>query len=69
MGLDLRLPMGTLFVAIGLVLAVYGLLTRGDAMYQRSLGLNVNLGWGLLLLAFGALLLGLCARDRRRRRA
>lgn len=66
MGLDLRLPMGTLFAAIGLLLAAYGLLTRGDPMYQRSLGLNVNLGWGLLLLAFGALLLGLCARDRRR---
>ncbi|MFO0573203.1 MAG: hypothetical protein U1A78_04325 [Polyangia bacterium] len=66
MGLDLRLPMGALFAAIGLVLAAYGLLTRGDAMYQRSLGLNVNLGWGLVLLAFGALLLALRARDRRR---
>jgi hypothetical protein len=26
-------------------------------MYQRSLGMNVNLWWGLLLFVFGALML------------
>lgn len=65
MGLDLRLPMGLLFALLGLVLLVYGAVTRGDAMYARSLGLNVNLGWGLVLLLFGALLLGLYRRGRR----
>lgn len=64
MGLDLRLPMGTLFAAIGAVLAAYGGWTHGDPMYQRSLGVNVNLGWGLLLLAVGVVLLVLWRRGR-----
>lgn len=69
MGLDLRLPMGLLFSVLGLVLAAYGAATRGDGMYARSLGVNVNLGWGFVLLVFGALLLGLYARGRRDRAA
>ena len=40
---------------IGLILSVYGLVTWSDAaMYERSLGYNVNLWWGLFLTAFGA---------------
>jgi hypothetical protein len=26
-------------------------------MHRRSLGMNINLGWGLLLLVFGLLML------------
>jgi hypothetical protein len=53
MRLDIRLPIGALFVAIGALLTGYGIL--GDhAIYRRSLGLNVNLWWGLVLLLFGA---------------
>ena len=56
MGLDIRLPIGMLFTLVGGVLAGYGLL--GDpTVYQRSLGVNVNLWWGLVLLAFGLLFL------------
>jgi hypothetical protein len=52
MGLDIRLPIGGLFIALGLLLTVYGLF--GDSsVYQRSLGINVNLGWGIVLLIFG----------------
>lgn len=61
MNLDIRLPIGILFSLIGLLLAGYGL-TSDEAMYQRSLGWNVNLGWGLVLLAFGALMLVLGRR-------
>ena len=44
--LDLRFPMGLLFVALGALLAGYGLL--GDqAVYAASLGINVNLWTGL----------------------
>jgi uncharacterized membrane protein YfcA len=28
----------------------------GSAIYQRSLGINVNLYWGLVLLAFGIIM-------------
>lgn len=61
MGLDIRLPIGLLFVIIGALLAGFGVL--GDpAIYARSLNLNVNLWWGLLMLAFGAVLLFLARR-------
>ena len=55
MGLDIRLPIGAFFALIGLVLSGYGLL--GDkAIYQQSLGINVNLGWGVVLLIFGLIM-------------
>lgn len=58
MGLDIRTPIGLMFTIIGLLLAAYGLL--GDkAIYQRSLGININLWWGLVLLAFGLMMLAL----------
>ena len=58
--LDLRLPMGLMFSLVGAMLAVYGLATRADAMYQeRSLGININVWWGAVLLLFGLLMLGL----------
>ena len=58
MGLDIRLPIGMMFTLIGALLAGSGFLTRGDAvMYQRSLDININLWWGLVLLAFGLLML------------
>jgi uncharacterized membrane protein len=56
MGLDIRVPIGLLFSVIGLLLVGFGVL--GDhAIYQRSLGLNVNLAWGAVLLVFGAIML------------
>ena len=68
MQLDVRLPMGLMFLIIGLILSVYGLITWSDAeMYQRSLGCNVNLWWGLLLAAFGAAMLLLARRAAARR--
>ncbi len=66
MGLDIRLPIGMMFSLIGALLAVYGLATGSDAeMYQRSLGLNANLWWGLPLFAFGVIMLGSALKDRR----
>ena len=58
MGLDIRIPIGFMFGIIGLLLVGYGLFTGSDPMYQqRSLGINVNLWWGAVLLVFGALML------------
>lgn len=58
MGLDIRWPIGLMFSLIGAILVIYGLVTGGDAeMYKRSLDININLVWGLLLLAFGLLML------------
>lgn len=55
MGLDIRLPIGLMFSILGLALLVYGL-ASDPSVYQRSLGININLWWGLGLLVFGALM-------------
>lgn len=61
MKLDLRLPIGLMFTVFGAMLVVYGL-ASGDAIYARSLGINVNLWWGLVLLAFGLVMLAFALR-------
>lgn len=53
MNLDLRVPMGGLFTIVGFLLTVYGLVTRGSAIYERSSGIDINLIWGLVMLVFG----------------
>lgn len=61
MGLDIRLPIGLMFLILGLLLSVYGLV--GDrAVYERSLGININLWWGLVMLVFGLIMLVLGKR-------
>jgi hypothetical protein len=50
-----------MLTAIGVLLAGYGAL--GDpSIYRRSLGINVNLVWGLVLALGGAGLLALASR-------
>lgn len=51
--LDLKLPIGWLLSAYGLLLGIYGLATKKE-MYEKSLGLNLNLVWGVLMLVIGA---------------
>ncbi len=53
MGLDIRIPLGLLFLATGGIMSVYGFLTRNSAIYDKSLGVNLNLYWGLGLFLFG----------------
>jgi hypothetical protein len=65
LGLDIRTPIGFLFSLLGALLVVYGLVSS-PAIYARSLGINVNLWWGLVLLAFGAVMLTLARRAARR---
>ncbi len=50
--LDLKLPIGWLLSAYGVLLGVYGLVTKKE-MYGKSLGFNLNLVWGILMLAIG----------------
>jgi len=52
MGLDIRLPIGLMFSLIGALLVVTGLIS--DA---RSLNININLVWGLVLVVFGVFML------------
>lgn len=50
--LDLKLPIGWLLSGYGVLLTVYGLVTKKE-MYAISLGINLNLIWGILMLAIG----------------
>lgn len=61
MSLDVRVPIGLLFAIVGALLAVYGLVSD-PAIYQASLGVNVNLWWGLVMVGFGAFMLALAWR-------
>ena len=46
-----------MFSLIGILLAIYGLMTSGDSMYAKSLGMNMNLYWGGAMLVFGVIML------------
>jgi hypothetical protein len=65
MNFDLRLPLGLMFSLFGAMLTVYGLFTDA-AIYKKSLGININLGWGLVMLAFGVVMLVFALRARGR---
>lgn len=64
MRLDIRLPLGFLFLALGLLLMIFGLASNPQ-LYERSLGVNINLWWGIVMLLFGLALLALGYRGHR----
>jgi hypothetical protein len=62
MDFDLRLPIGILFSVYGILLIGFGALGGDKTIYDRSLGININLVWGAVMLVFGALMLLLALR-------
>ena len=63
MQLDIRLPIGLMFGLLGVILTAYGLITgSNNPMYQKSLGININLWCGLIFVLFAAVMLLLCRR-------
>ena len=67
MGLDIRLPIGIIFVVYGLILIGFGLLTD-PAIFARSLSVNIDLWWGAAMLVFGLFMGGLALRASRQNR-
>lgn len=55
MGLDIRWPIGLMFTLIGVMLAIDGAVVKSN--HAISLGININLIWGVVLLVFGVLML------------
>jgi hypothetical protein len=67
MNLDLRLPMGLMFTLTGTILTAFGLSTRERTdLYVKSLGIDANLWWGIVLLVFGIFMLVLGRRGQMR---
>lgn len=57
-GMDIRLPIGLMFSLFGIILVVFGAMTNGSDIYtDHSLGINVNLWWGIVLTLFGLVML------------
>jgi sulfite exporter TauE/SafE len=55
---DIRIPIGLMFSILGVIITILGLVTISDsAMYQKSLGINVNIVMGILMLIFGLIML------------
>ncbi|QJR38227.1 hypothetical protein HKW67_13090 [Gemmatimonas groenlandica] len=60
------MPIGVLFLLLGAILAVFGLVTSADtAMYAQSGGININLVWGVVMVLFGGIMTALAAMARR----
>jgi len=61
MNLDIRFPLGLMFGVMGLILALYGMVSDRRAIAAGE-AINLNLWWGLLLLVFGVAMLLLASR-------
>jgi len=63
---DIRIPIGLMFSVLGVLITGYGLFTMSDtAMYQKSLGINVNIIMGVLMLVFGLIMLWFARRKKK----
>jgi len=61
--MDLRLPIGSLFGIFGFILTIYGLVGP-KYIYEQSLGININLIWGAVMLVFGIVFVVFALRAR-----
>ena len=62
MNFDLRLPIGIMFSTFGLILTIFGSISDKKIYEEHSLGININLIWGLVLLVFGVFMLFLALK-------
>jgi hypothetical protein len=60
--LDIRYPIGGMFIILGAILVVFGLVSDPRLYELHSLGININLGWGCVLAAFGIFMLMMAYR-------
>jgi len=63
MQLDLRIPIGLMFGIFGLILTGVGVFGSVE-LTEKSLGINMNLWWGLALLVFSAVMLWLALKKK-----
>lgn len=65
MQLDIRLPMGLLFLILGVILTGYGVASDPAIYVVHSLGENVNIQWGVIFALFGSVMIWLARRAAR----
>lgn len=63
---DIRIPIGLMFSILGVLISVFGFVTMSNTgMYQKSLGINVNIIMGVVMLIFGLVMLYFAGRKKR----
>jgi sulfite exporter TauE/SafE len=63
---DIRMPIGLMFSILGLIISAYGLITISNTeMYQKSLGININIIMGVVMLIFGLVMLYFARRKKK----
>jgi hypothetical protein len=59
--MDIRKPIGSMFSILGVILVFCSFIQNADDL-KKSLGWNMNLYWGLVMIAFGVMMLVLARR-------
>ncbi len=67
MGLDIRLPIGIIFSIYGVIMIAYGAFAD-PAIFERSMGVNIDVWWGAAMLVFGLFMGALALRAARANR-
>lgn len=63
---DIRIPIGLMFSILGVLITIFGVFTASDSeMYQKSLGVNVNIIMGIIMLIFGLVMLFFARRKKK----
>jgi hypothetical protein len=62
--LDIRIPIGLMFTIFGVILLLFGFFSGPKIYETHSMGFNINVAWGGLMLVFGGIMLSF-ARWRR----
>lgn len=66
MNLDIKFPIGLMFLILGVIITVHGIITYGNVeLYERSLGVNVNLWTGIFMVIFGVVMLALSKKPKK----
>jgi hypothetical protein len=63
--LDIRWPIGLLFVLMGAAVAIFGSISQTAAQSVQH-RINLNLAWGVVMLVFGLAMVGGAWRAHRR---
>jgi sulfite exporter TauE/SafE len=63
---DIRIPIGLMFSIVGAIISIFGFATMSNTeMYHKSLGVNVNIIMGILMLIFGLIMLFFAFRKKK----
>jgi hypothetical protein len=62
---DIRIPIGLMFSILGVLITGFGIFTVSNTeMYHKSLGINVNIIMGIVMLVFGLFMLFIARRKK-----